>query len=148
VSAQLERLFPNLADDGYRVSSPESAAYNCVAWATGESHRWWQPGIYWPIRPGDDLGALVALFLSLGYDPCDDDGLEAGYEKVALYADHRGDWTHAARQLPDGWWTSKLGQDVDILHRTPRALVGEAYGEVRALMSRATIRAATEPRPL
>jgi hypothetical protein len=141
VSAELEQLFPGLADDGYVVSSPESTAYNCVAWSAGESDRWWQPGIYWPAPPGDDLAALVAVFTSLGYEPCDDDGLEAGCEKVALYADPFGDWTHAARQLADGWWTSRLGQGVDLRHRTPRALVGDVYGEVRAIMRRPTNRA-------
>jgi hypothetical protein len=137
VSADLEGLFPGLAADGYVVSSPESTAYNCIAWAVGESHRWWQPGIYWPAQAGYDLAALIGLFASLGFTPCDQDGLEAGYEKVALYADDVDDWTHAARQRPDGWWTSKLGEDVDILYRTPRALVGEVYGEFRAVMKRA-----------
>ena len=28
--------------------------------------------------------------------------IESGYEKVALYADDQGEWTHVARQLPDG----------------------------------------------
>jgi hypothetical protein len=136
VSSDLEHIFPALAAEGYVVSSPESTAYNCIAWAVGESHRWWEPGIYWPIHPGHDLAILVSLFASIGYSPCPDDQLEDGFEKVALYADDHGEWTHAARQLPDGWWTSKLGQAVDILHRTPRALVSPAYGNVRAIMKR------------
>jgi hypothetical protein len=97
VSAELERIFPALAVDGYALSSPDSAAYNCIAWAVGESHRWWEPGIYWPVQVGDDLSALVSLFASLGYDPCDGEELESGYDKVALYAGELGDWTHAAR---------------------------------------------------
>jgi hypothetical protein len=137
MSAVLEGVFPGLAGDGYMVASPETTAYNCIAWAVGESHRWWEPGIYWPVQPGNDLATLVDLFTSLGYALCDHDGLEAGYEKVALYGDDRGDWTHEARQLPDGWWTSKLGQAADILHRTPRALVGDSYGQVRAFLKRA-----------
>ena len=64
------------------------------------------------------------------------DELEAGHEKVALYADDQGEWTHVARQLPDGWWTSKLGPDEDILHRTPQALAGDLYGQVQAIMKR------------
>ena len=44
--------------------------------------------------------------------------------------------THAARQLPDGWWTSKLGPDEDILHRTPQGLAGDLYGHVRMVMKR------------
>ena len=55
-------------------------------------------------------------------------------EKVALYADDQGNWTHAALQLPDGWWTSKLGPDEDILHRTPQALLGNVSGHVREIM--------------
>jgi hypothetical protein len=140
VSSELEGTFPLLASEGYVVVSPKTPAYNCIAWAVGESHRWWEPGIYWPDTPGEHLEVLVSLFESLGYVLCDDDGLEAGYEKLALLADDLGDWTHAARQLPDGWWTSKFGQAADILHRTPKALVSDAYGEVRALMKRATPR--------
>ena len=55
VSADIEGLFPLLASDGYFVASPETPSYNCIAWAVGESHRWWEPGIYWPVQPGDDL---------------------------------------------------------------------------------------------
>jgi hypothetical protein len=138
VSAELESIFPALAVDGYALSSPDSPAYNCIAWAVGESHRWWEPGIYWPVQVGNDLAALVRLFASLGYDPCEDEVLESGYEKVALYAGELDDWTNAARQLPDGWWTSKLGQGADIVHRSPQALEGSAYGQVRAIMKRAT----------
>jgi hypothetical protein len=139
VSAALEEAFPNLAADGYVVASPKTRAYNCVAWAAGDASRWWEPGIYWPGPSGDDLASLVGLFTALGYAPCAGDGLEAGHEKVALYADDRGEWTHAARQLSDGWWMSKLGPDEDILHRTPHALVGDLYGQVQAIMKRATL---------
>jgi hypothetical protein len=40
--------------------------------------------------------------------------------------------------FPDGWWTSKLGPDEDILHRTPQALLGDLYGQVRKIMKRTT----------
>jgi hypothetical protein len=136
VSEDLEKVFPALAGDGYALSSPETSAYNCIAWAVGESHRWWEPGIYWPVQAGDDVAALVTLFASFGYVPCEGEGLEPGYEKVALYAGELDEWTHAARQLPGGWWTSKLGQGADILHRSPRALVGDAYGQVVTIMKR------------
>jgi hypothetical protein len=67
VSDEVEPLFPGLASDGDTISSPESAAYNCVAWAVGEMERWWPPGFYRPVAPGDVLAALVALFVPLGY---------------------------------------------------------------------------------
>ena len=138
MSAELEGAFPGLATDGYVVASPKTHAYNCVAWAAEDASRWWEPGIYWPGPLGDDLAALAGLFAALGYAPCEGDELEAGHEKVALYADDQGEWTHAARQVPDGWWTSKLGPDEDILHRTPQALVGDLYGQVQAIMKRLT----------
>jgi hypothetical protein len=57
-----------------------------------------------------------------------DDSLESQYEKVALFAKD-GRVTHAARQLPSGRWTSKLGSDVDIEHEL-YAIEGEVYGTV------------------
>ncbi len=145
VSAELEGAFPGLAADGYFVSSPRTQAYNCIAWAVGDTSRWWEPGIYWPGPAGDDLAALVGLFVVLGYAPCTGDELESGYEKIALYADDQAYWTHAARQLPDGWWTTKLGHDEDIVHRTPKALVGDLYGQVQAIMKRKTARSPDQP---
>jgi hypothetical protein len=61
--------------------------------------------------------------------------LEPGIEKIALYALNDLP-THAARQLSNGWWTSKLGPHVDIEHIHPDAIAGGIYGEVVALMSR------------
>lgn len=88
--------------------------------------------------PGNDLAALASLFAALGYAPCGGDDVEAGHEKVALYADDQGSWTRAARQLPNGSWTSTLGPDDDILHRAPQALIGALYGQVEAIMKRST----------
>jgi hypothetical protein len=59
VSAELEGAFPNFTADGYTVASPKTQAYNCVAWATGDASRWWEPGISWPGPTGDDLAALA-----------------------------------------------------------------------------------------
>lgn len=145
MSAELEGTFPNLISDGYVVVSPKTQAYNCVAWAAGDPNRWWEPGIYWPGPAGDDLAALTSVFAALGYARCDGNELEVGHEKVALYADDQGEWTHAARQLPDGWWTSKLGPEEDILHRTPEALVGDLYGQVQEIMKRPTLSSSGDP---
>jgi hypothetical protein len=64
----------------------------------------------------------------VGYAPCADGSLEPGYEKAALYATDEGP-THAARQLSNGRWTSKLGPDDDIEH-TLEGLVSPVYGTV------------------
>jgi len=45
-------------------------------------------------------------------------------------------YTHAARQLPDGKWTSKLGQLEDITHGTTDVIEGGDYGEVVQFMKR------------
>ncbi len=82
--------FPRLTPANYRVTSPASPVYNCVAWAAQDTEHWWQPGVYWPEGlPADDFGptALEKAFLALGYTRCADGSLEPGFQKVALYAD-------------------------------------------------------------
>jgi hypothetical protein len=78
---------------------------------------------------------LGGAFRALGYERCDDDGPEPGIEKVALYGNTLL-YTHAARQLPGGTWTSKLGKSEDIEHDTPDVVAGGIYGEVVAIMRR------------
>ena len=69
---------------------------------------------------------------------CEDGNLEPGYEKVAIYA-MDGEPTHAARQLQNGWWTSKLGKYEDIDHDSLEELQGYGfgdYGRVAVFMAR------------
>jgi hypothetical protein len=80
----------------------------------------------------------VQAFESLGYQLCEHGHLEAGFAKVAIYA-LDGKPAHAARQLPDGRWTSKLGRDIDIAHSLS-GLVGPAYGEVAIYVKRPNMR--------
>lgn len=75
--------------------------------------------------------ALLAAYQSLGFEGSDSRSVEEGYEKVAIYATSDGAYTHAARQLTDGRWTSKLGNWQDIEHDTLEALEGTSYGTVR-----------------
>jgi hypothetical protein len=124
--------FPDLARIGYRVTSPPDPTYNCIGWAAGVADTWWWPDPggydYWP--PGvprqETLDAFIRAFETLGYVPCPDGTPEAGWQKVALYA-LSGIPTHAARQLPGGRWTSKLGPEDDIEHDLD-GLVGPLYG--------------------
>jgi len=105
------------------------------------------PGFMWlPSGPYDwKLETVTEIFRLHGYEICDSDDHEPGIEKVALYFndhDSECETSHVARQLPDGRWTSKLGVDEDIEHRTPAALEGDtlqfpkAYGRVIRLMKR------------
>ena len=87
--------------------------------------------------PLQDIGrAFVAAFGTLGYAPCSGADLEPGFERVAIYADSRGTPKHAARQLPSGFWTSKLGSLQTIEHATLRALEGACYGHASTFLKR------------
>jgi hypothetical protein len=130
--------FPRLTPENHRVTSPATTDYNCIAWAARDTGRWWEPGSYWPVAgAGYGPDALEAAFLALGFEPCPDGSAEAGWEKVALYAAGPF-YTHAARQLPSGAWTSKLGRSEDIEHDTAEAVAGGVYGEVFRFLKRLT----------
>jgi len=129
--------FPNLTDDNHRVTSPASPHYNCVAWAAEDTSRWWEPSVYWPITGEThfDRGALERGFAALGFQVDADPALEANVQKIALYADGEF-YTHVARQLATGKWTSKLGRMEDIKHNAPEDIAGGVYGSVVAFMKR------------
>lgn len=139
----IEDVFPGLGTSAFRVTSPATRDYNCIAWAAGDTARWWWPdldpdndAIFWPagVIAEETLEAFVAVFVTLGYAPCIGEELELGFEKVALFA-NGGIPTHAARQLPSGRWTSKLGLREDIEHDL-HALSGEEYGTAVLFMKR------------
>ena len=136
---------------GFVETSPATPEYNCLAWAAGETDRWWWPdlmGLYaWPegVPRRENLEAFVQAYGTLGYEPCDSDALEPAVEKIAIYVDPSSRPTHAARQLRSGKWTSKLGQGIDVEHD---ALDGDypaacAYGQVAMTLARPRL----SPRP-
>lgn len=137
-----EALLPNLNRGEYRVTSPESIRYNCVAWAAGDDARRWWPGVpdyYWPdTAPQEEtVEAFQAVFEAMGYRVCATAEPETGFEKVAIFAKD-GFPTHAARQLANGNWSSKLGRWQDIEHQRLNALAGGAsiYGDIALLLRR------------
>jgi hypothetical protein len=140
----LERQFKALVASGYRVTSEWTTEYNCIAYAAGDKSRKWDcqgpliPGYYWPpgAKSGDYIDALESAFVAVGFTLCDSEQLEDGYEKVALYVDSDGKWTHAAKQLPDGRWSSKIGHAEDIAHNSPHCFGGSDYGNVMRFMRR------------
>jgi hypothetical protein len=138
----LETIFPGLHGSTYQVTSPASEVYNCIAWAAGDVGRWWWPDLlkqrYWPVATAraETLPAFQEAFASLGFVLCQDDKPESGFEKIALFADDQGP-QHAARQLANGRWTSKLGELEDIEHYL-HDLEGAEYGKVVILMRRPT----------
>jgi hypothetical protein len=135
----------NLTDGSYAVASPATNRYNCLAWAAGEDFRWWWPDplnvSYWP--PGVDRSvtaeAFVQAYSILGFSSCPSGDLELGVEKIALYgvgAPGAEVPTHAARQLPSGEWTSKLGPLEDITHASADGVAGRPYGRILGYLAR------------
>src|SRR5882724_9937066 len=142
MSEYLQALFPGLRTTPFRLTSPADRKYNCIAWAANDAREWWwpegqAPDAVWPGSAAREatLSAFTAAFLTIGYFVGGDESLEPGFEKVALFADAAGMPTHAARQLPSGAWTSKLGIAEDIEHEL-HALEGEIYGAVTLILKR------------
>jgi len=132
--------FPSLTSSNHRVTSPPTPRYNCIAWSAGDERRWWWPDpgrqAYWPadVPREETIDAFVKAYATLGYEPCESAVPEPGLERVALYA--RGEQpAHAARQLPNGKWSSKLGRGEDVEHDL-EALEGPLYGSVVQVLRR------------
>ena len=140
MSNWMVREFPNLSSTPFRVASPKTPAYNCIAWAAGETHRCWWPdkfrSYYWPvgIPRRSTLEAFLLAFETLDFVPCEHGDWEDGFEKIVIFAD-QGKPTHAARQLSAATWSSKLGKEEDIEHTTD-GLEGGSYGSTAVFMKR------------
>ena len=142
--AEIDALFPGLQSSGYRVTSSRTLDYNCIAWAAGDTTRWWWPdpdpnnaAAFWPaaVSRQETVSSFLSALGTIGFTPCADDSPELGFEKVALFA-LNGIPTHAARQLANGRWTSKIGALEDIEH-TLHELSGGEYGSVVQVLRRA-----------
>lgn len=137
----IERAFPGLSTTKYTVTSPPTPVYNCIAWAADDDGVWWWPDkngeYYWPedVPREEKLRYFAQAYAKLGYEKCKDGTLEPGIEKVALYADAAGHPKHAARQLVDGSWTSKLGKNIDISHELV-GVEGQGYGKAVMFLKR------------
>jgi len=137
--------YPNLHAGNYRDTGEATHDYHCIGWAIGRDDEWWDPAepepwednFYWPANVPRDYRAtsVVMAFESAGFAVCADASLEEGVEKIVLYADGP-EFTHAARQLETGKWTSKMDPDERIEHDTPEDLVGPWCGQIATYMQR------------
>jgi hypothetical protein len=141
---EIELASPRLQGGSCFVTSPRADTSNFIAWAAGDTTRWWWPDdpdlpykAHWPDGAArvERLEAFCEAFATFGYSVCQAEELEPGFEKIALFGDAQGIPTHAARQLLNGRWTSKLGLLEDIEHAL-HDLEGAAYGTVVRLMKR------------
>ena len=139
---EMGQIFPNLTKDNARITSPEDYRYNCIAWAGGDNHQWWEPSgrrfHYWSHQDlAYTMESYAKAFNVLGYEEeSESSELEEGFEKIALYADINDIPQHAARQLENGVWISKLGQLEDIEHDTLEVLESKDYGKVKLILKR------------
>jgi hypothetical protein len=133
-------LFPQLGS--WIKSSERTDQYNCAAFAAGDETQKWDPfppGLYfWPPNVPRDYSAsvFVLAYSTIGYAVCADDSVDPRYEKIALYTNAHGGVLHVARQLPDGRWTSKLGDEEDIIHAAPQSLASQEYGQPTVFLRR------------
>jgi hypothetical protein len=143
MSKPWESKFPNLTPQNWREKSRATGSYNCIAWAAGDNTRWWWPDAmgqrYWPPTVPRLVGLqiFVQAYQTIGYEPCTDGTVEPGFEKIVIYTNAAGLPRHAARQLPNGEWTSKLGSSEDIEHVTAQVLESIEYGRPVQFMKRA-----------
>ena len=140
-----QQELPNLTNANCSITSPATRRYNCIAWVAKEDFRNWWPdplGIgYWPATAPRSVttDAFIKAYGTLGFKLCYDGTLEEGLEKIALFgigATGAEVPTHAARQLPTGEWTSKLGNFEDITHASAGDVNGPVYGQVLCYLER------------
>lgn len=130
----------------YKVTSPVTRDYNCIAWALGRTDFWYWPYLgnteheddeYWPENVPDNtlIESFVLAIKTEGFELCQEENVEEGYTKIVLY-ELNGNCTHASRLLPSGLWTSKMGPLHDIQHTSPYSIEGKIYGKVYCFMKR------------
>jgi len=84
----------------------------------------------------------VAVCIGEGFEICNSLDEEQGFEKIILYADFGGEFTHAAKHVGGTQWSSKIGEYIDIEH-TLESLEG-SYGTIAAILRRAIQPASAE----
>ena len=73
----MKKKFPKLKSSNYRITSPATGNYNCIAWAANCQTKWW-PDKYgfshWPdsIAIEETISEFLAAFELLGYEKCED----------------------------------------------------------------------------
>ncbi len=154
--------FPKLIlDPNFKISSPINVNYNCIAWAGIRDDEFWWPEIEpynldgvkykWPfnIENNDKLKFFIELYSKLGYiETSNNIGNEhPKFRKIAVFIKIdplnldilTNTCTHAARQLKNGLWTSKLGRFHDIVHSNPYDLEGKAYGNIAIILKKSLL---------
>jgi hypothetical protein len=139
--------FPDLHNVASKQTSDFDLDYNCIAHAFLDDQKpWWPTGLpvagfdrygyYWPIASDNrsHMRAFLDWFSHDGWTETKSDKFAPHMLRVALYA-KAAQPTHAARQIGQGVWTSKLGQGLDLSHKLEE-LNGPNYGAPIALFEK------------
>lgn len=121
--------FPNLKEENFTAIGPHTERYNCIAWTVGVRDGW--------VWPGTRVEDFDALYGKSGYQALDTLDLrhDPKLEKVVIYGltprNEGGpiEVTHGALQDEEGGWTSKIGTQPLIRHRSAEDLAGGSYGQ-------------------
>ena len=147
----LYEQFPLLRTDTlFSLKKKPSIAYNCIALTLGIYNFCVWPTysgivtnpnnnqrVFWPkeLPLDDSLENFIKMYNMFDYVECNNDlYYEDGYTKIAIYAINNV-VTHAALQLTENKWASKIGYSFGITHQL-KSLEGEKYGKVVKFMKR------------
>lgn len=136
---ELHEQWPILTFFDFAITSEPTIEYNCVAFVVGNENEWVQ--FYDPDDNDNDLSSnkYVEYFKGFGFVECISPEFEDGMEKIALYENRRGEFTHVAIQSSNGFWKSKMGKIEDIEHIDLDVLQGNGtirYGNHVVYMAR------------
>lgn len=141
---RIAAICPQLKIDDFEIIGGATTKYNCVASSLGDYGRWWEPTpgdlYYWPDDANRDYSveSYVKMFEAQGFTECVSRVNEDGFEKIAIYSDGDGQFTHVAALRQSRRWSSKLGDWETIEHGSLECLEGEAYGLISKIMKRPT----------
>ena len=129
---RIAKYFPNLINNHCKIIHPLSRHYNCISWTVNDQKKWWWPDQdrlhYWPdeaIRD-ESIEAFIQFYGLMGYVVCENGSTEEEFEKISIYIVN-GKPIHAARQLNNGKWSSKIG-GFEVIEHTLEALTGSEFG--------------------
>lgn len=118
-----ERFFPGAKDKRLPIKDDPNDEYNCIGYAVNERAN---------LDPRGTADAQRRFLIDRGFDPSNDAKHVKGKYKVAVYGKRRPDGsyepTHAAKEVGEGVWRSKLGKGPLVEHNDLDDISGEQYG--------------------
>lgn len=132
--------FPSLRDNEWTktsnfVEDDNPIRYNCVAWSLCRSELGWIGSMIDECGNNNgvvDVEDFDAFYQICKYEICGTSIQDCVYEKnkrkIALFWKDGGHW-HVAKAVDSGWWESKLGENIRIMHRLEQ-MMGGKYGDI------------------